>query len=189
VAQHFFSVNLANFYLHLLLLLNPLNCLQSQSNFFTLISLYITSIVLLNLLPNLDVLFLSLSFKLTSKLSTHLYQLLMNSISPVTATFMLMILLNVIQFLSLLDHASLTQRVSFPTHWHSRTLDLVITSANCSSILVYLSMVFLPRLTFLLLLLHLTFHPSLLLPLMRFLKSSLSLLTLILIWILFLHLS
>ena len=37
---------------------------------------------------------------------------------------------NAIQFLSLLDHANLTQHVSFPTHQHSHTLDLVITSAN-----------------------------------------------------------
>jgi len=37
---------------------------------------------------------------------------------------------NVIQFLSLLDHANLTQLVLFPTHRHSHTLDLVITSAN-----------------------------------------------------------
>jgi len=58
-----------------------------------------------------------------------------------------------------------------------------------SSILVYSSIVFLPLLTFLLLLLHLTFHPSLVVLLMRFLNSSLSLLTLIVIWILFLHLS
>jgi len=34
------------------------------------------------------------------------------------------------QFLSLLDHANLTQHVLFPTHRHSHTLDLVITSAN-----------------------------------------------------------
>jgi len=38
----------------------------------------------------------------------------------------------VIQFLSLLDHANLTQHVSFPTHLHSYTLDLVITSAKCT---------------------------------------------------------
>jgi len=39
---------------------------------------------------------------------------------------------NVIQFLSYLDHANLTQhvRVVFPTHRHSHTLDLVVTSAN-----------------------------------------------------------
>jgi len=37
---------------------------------------------------------------------------------------------NAIQFLSLLDHANLTQHVSFPTHRHSHTLDLVTTSAN-----------------------------------------------------------
>jgi exonuclease III len=37
---------------------------------------------------------------------------------------------NSIQFLSLLDHANLTQHVSFPTHRQSHTLDLVITSAN-----------------------------------------------------------
>jgi len=41
-AQHFFSVNLANFSPHLLLLLNLLNCLQSQSSFLTLIWRYIT---------------------------------------------------------------------------------------------------------------------------------------------------
>jgi len=52
----------ANFSPHLPLLLNPLNCLQSQSNFLTLIWLYITSIVLLNLLPNVGILCLSLSF-------------------------------------------------------------------------------------------------------------------------------
>jgi len=34
--QHFFSGNLANFSPHLLLLLNPLNCQHSQSNFLTL---------------------------------------------------------------------------------------------------------------------------------------------------------
>jgi len=50
-----------------------------------------------------------------------------------------------------------------------------------SSILVYISLVFLLLLTFLLLLLHRTFNPSLVLPLMRFLYSSLSLLTLIVI--------
>jgi len=33
-------------------------------------------------------------------------------------------------FLSLLDHANLTQNVLFPTHRHCHTLDLVITSAN-----------------------------------------------------------
>jgi len=37
---------------------------------------------------------------------------------------------NAILFLSLLDHANLTQHVLFPTHRHSHTLDLVITSAN-----------------------------------------------------------
>jgi len=37
---------------------------------------------------------------------------------------------NAIQFLSILDHANLTQHVSFPTNRHSHTLDLVITSAN-----------------------------------------------------------
>jgi HEPN domain-containing protein len=36
---------------------------------------------------------------------------------------------NTIQFTSLLDHANLIQHVSFPTHRHSHTLDLVITSA------------------------------------------------------------
>jgi len=35
--QYFFPVNLANFYEHLILLSYPLNCLQSQSNFLTLI--------------------------------------------------------------------------------------------------------------------------------------------------------
>jgi len=60
--QHFFSVNLANFSPHLLLLLHPLNCLQSQSNFLTLILFYITSIIHLNLLPNLSIFCLSLSF-------------------------------------------------------------------------------------------------------------------------------
>jgi len=50
-AQHFFSVNLANISPHLLLFLNPLHCLLSQSNFLTLIWLYITYIVLLNLIP------------------------------------------------------------------------------------------------------------------------------------------
>jgi len=37
---------------------------------------------------------------------------------------------NAVQFLSLLDHANLAQHVLFPTHRHSHTLDLVITSAN-----------------------------------------------------------
>ena len=37
---------------------------------------------------------------------------------------------NSIQFLSLLDHANLIQHVKFPTHQHSHTLDLVITSAT-----------------------------------------------------------
>ena len=37
---------------------------------------------------------------------------------------------NAIQFLSLLDHANLIQHVNFPTHRHSHTLDLVITSAH-----------------------------------------------------------
>jgi len=60
-AQHFFSLNLANVYPHLLLLVKPLNCIQSQSNFLTLIGLYITSIVLINLLPNIGMLCLSLS--------------------------------------------------------------------------------------------------------------------------------
>jgi len=42
VAQHFYSVNLPNCSPHLLLLLlNHLNCLQSQSSFLTLIWLYI----------------------------------------------------------------------------------------------------------------------------------------------------
>jgi len=68
-------------------------------------------------------------------------------------------------------------------------LYLYLSSVFTSSILVYSSIVFLPLLTFLLLLLHQTFHPSLVLPLMRFLNSPLSLLTLIVIWILFLHLS
>jgi len=52
-ALHFFSMNLAIFSPHLLLLSNPLNCQQSWSNFGTLIWLYITSIVFLNLLQNL----------------------------------------------------------------------------------------------------------------------------------------
>jgi len=37
---------------------------------------------------------------------------------------------NAIQFIPLFDHANLTQHVLFPTHRHSHTLDLVITSAN-----------------------------------------------------------
>jgi len=37
---------------------------------------------------------------------------------------------NAIQFISLLDHANSTQHVLIPTHRHSHTLDLVITSAN-----------------------------------------------------------
>ena len=37
---------------------------------------------------------------------------------------------NTTQFMSLLDHANLTQHVSFPTHCHSHTLDLVITSTD-----------------------------------------------------------
>jgi len=37
---------------------------------------------------------------------------------------------NATQFLSLLDHANLTQHVLFPIHRHSHTLDLVITSVN-----------------------------------------------------------
>jgi len=37
---------------------------------------------------------------------------------------------NAMQFLSLLDHTNLTQHVSFPSHRHSDTLDLVIPSAN-----------------------------------------------------------
>jgi hypothetical protein len=36
---------------------------------------------------------------------------------------------NAIQFLSLLDHDNRIQHVKFPTHQHSHTLDLVITSA------------------------------------------------------------
>jgi len=39
---------------------------------------------------------------------------------------------NAIQFLSLLDHANLTQHVSFPTHRHYHTLHLVIMYANSS---------------------------------------------------------
>jgi len=39
-------------------------------------------------------------------------------------------LTNAIQFLSLHDHANLTQHVLFPTHRYSQTLDLVLTSAN-----------------------------------------------------------
>jgi len=58
-----------------------------------------------------------------------------------------------------------------------------------SSKQVYLSIVFLPLLPFLQNWLHLTFHPSLVIPLMTFLNSSLSFLTPIVIWILFLHLS
>jgi len=74
---------------------------------------------------------LSFSFKKTFTLLSHLYQLLlMNSLSTATSTLMLMILLTAIQFLSLLDYANLTQLVSFPTHRHSYTLDLVIMSAN-----------------------------------------------------------
>jgi len=53
---------------------------------------------------------------------------------------------------------------------------------------IYLSIVFLRLLTFLLRLLHRTVHPSLVLPLMRLLNSP-SLLTLIVIWLLFQHLS
>jgi len=37
-----------------------------------------------------------------------------------------------IQFLTLLDHANLTQHDTFPTHIHSHTLDLVITAADSS---------------------------------------------------------
>jgi len=55
----FLPENLANFSPHPELHLNPLNCLQSQSNFITLKWLYTTSIILLNLLPNLGILCLS----------------------------------------------------------------------------------------------------------------------------------
>jgi len=61
-AQHFFSVNLKNVSSYLLLLLNRLNCLQPQWNFLTLIWLYITYIVLFNLLCNFSIQCLSLSF-------------------------------------------------------------------------------------------------------------------------------
>ena len=37
---------------------------------------------------------------------------------------------NALQFISLLNLANLTQHVSFPTHSHSHTLDLVITHTN-----------------------------------------------------------
>jgi len=43
-----------------------------------------------------------------------------------------------IQFLSLLDHANLTQHVSFPTHRHSHTLGLVISSANSINVMGFM---------------------------------------------------
>jgi len=106
-AQHFFAVNLANFSPHLLLLLKPLNCLQSQSNFLILIYLYITSIILLYLIPNLGILCLSQFLEdfqtLISSVSTSPHEFL------ITGDFNIHVDdladSNAIQFLSLLDHA------------------------------------------------------------------------------------
>jgi len=39
---------------------------------------------------------------------------------------------NALKFILFLDHANLTQHVSFSTHCHSHTLDLVITTSNSS---------------------------------------------------------
>jgi len=129
-AQHFFSVNLANFSSHLLLLLNILNCLQSQSNFLTLIWLYIHrppqsktksrhSVSFSQFLEDFQTLISSVStsyeFLITGDFNIH--------VDDHTNS-------NAIQFLSLLDHANLTQHVLFPTHRHCHTLDLVITSDN-----------------------------------------------------------
>jgi len=55
LTQRFFSVNLANFSTNLLLPSNLLNCLQSWSNFLTLIWLYITFIFFRNLRWNLGI--------------------------------------------------------------------------------------------------------------------------------------
>jgi len=63
-----------------------------------------------------------------------------------------------------------------------QTLLVTVNSCNVTQTILSPS---LPLLTFLLHLLHVTFHSSLVLPLMRFLNSSLSLLTLIVIRILF----
>jgi len=53
----------------------------------------------------------------------------MNSVSPVTSTFMLMILLTLMPYSSY-HFLIITQRVFFPTHRNSHTLDFVLTSAK-----------------------------------------------------------
>jgi len=51
---------------------------------------------------------------------------------------------NAMQFLSVLYHETLPQRVSFPTHPHSHTLHLLITSANSTLSPTVISLPILP---------------------------------------------
>jgi len=103
------------------LILSIVFTVQSRSNFLTLIWLYLLSSSIYYTKSHHYVPFSQ--FLDDFKISSHLYQLLlMNSLLPATSIVMSMILLTrmpFIQFLSLLDHANLTQRASFPTHLHS----------------------------------------------------------------------
>jgi len=132
VALHFFSVNLVNFSPHLLLLSTPLNCPQSRSNFLTLIWLYIiSSSIFLEI--SVSCIFLTVSRRLSD---SHIICINYSSRISHHRRFKLScwwshwLQINAIQFLSLLDHANLTQYVSFPTHRHSHTLNPIIMSAN-----------------------------------------------------------
>jgi len=84
----------------------------------------------INLLQNLGILCLSLEdfWTLILSASTSSHEFL------ITGDFNIHVddlaYSNTIQFLLLLDHAHLTQHIFFPTHRHSYTLEVVITSAN-----------------------------------------------------------
>jgi len=116
--------------LHLLLLSNPLNCLQTQSNCLTLIWLYrppqsIT--IYRNYLAFFQ--FLEDFQTLISSGSTCFRDFLItgdNHVDDLTV-------FNAIKFLSLLNNANLTQHVSCLTHRHSYALDLGVMPANSTS--------------------------------------------------------
>jgi len=123
-------VNLANFYPHLLLphsnlvLYNIYRPYQSNTK-------YRHSVSFSQLLEDFQTLISYVSpspheFLITGGFNIHVDDLIDS---------------NAIQFISLFDHAILTQHVFFPTHRHSHTLDLVITSANST---LYHTVIYLP---------------------------------------------
>jgi len=115
---------------YLLLHLNPLNCLQSQSNFHTLTcNIYRPPQSTTKSRHSVSFsLFLEYFQTLISSVSTSPHEFLIISDFNIRADDL--VDSDAILFLSLLDYANLTQHVLFPTHRHSHTLDLVITSAN-----------------------------------------------------------